>query len=208
MLGIQIPLVELKHLIPNFCVFQSLTCSQLLQGTPGSLMKVLLIFPIMIFNFIEEIRVRRREGKVQVCWWNVKEMNRAGSFLPIGGFSPEIEDPITCIPQAALSSGFQRQLRQQKGWQQKGMMQDRQGRSCCQQSCCQHWGAKLWGVTASSAAEPRGSGLPLPPPSRGILMARCPSWNEVLIMEWITNSNPKGGDKTTLQDTFFKKSSS
>lgn len=106
MLGIQIPSVALKHLIPNFYVFQSLTCSQLLQGTPGSLMKMLLVLPKMIFSFIEEIRPRRRERKVQVCWQNVREMNKAGSFFPISGFSPETEDPITCSSPAAPSQGF------------------------------------------------------------------------------------------------------
>lgn len=41
MLGIQIPLVGLKNLIPNFYVPLSLTRSQLLQSAPGSLIKAL-----------------------------------------------------------------------------------------------------------------------------------------------------------------------
>lgn len=190
MLGIQIPLVALKHLIPNFYVFQSLICSQLLQGTPGSLMKVLLVLPIMIFSFIEEIRLKRREGKVQVCWQNVREMNRAGSF-PISGSSPEIEDPITCSPPAALSSVFHRQW----GSSRAGPAPNHPG-----EGCCQHWEARLWRMTGNSATEPRESGLLLSPPSRGILMAGCPSWQVVLIMESITSSSPKGVDKTTLED--------
>lgn len=151
MLGIQIPSVALKHLIPNFYVFQSLTCSQLLQGTPGSLMKMLLVLPKMIFSFIEEIRPRR-ERKVQVCWQNVREMNKAGSFFPISGFSPETEDPITCSPPPAPSSGFHRL---QLGWQQKGTMQGGAGPAAANhpgKGCCQHWGARLWWMTA---AQPR-----------------------------------------------------
>lgn len=67
MLGMQIPAVGLKNLIPNSYVSQSLTHSQLLQGTVRSLMIMLLVLPVMLFDFLEEIRVGRRERKVQAC---------------------------------------------------------------------------------------------------------------------------------------------
>lgn len=60
-------------------------------------------------------------------------------------------------------------------------------------------------MTGSSATEPRESGLLLSPPSRGILMAGCPSWQVVLIMERINNSSPKGADKSTLEDALKKR---
>lgn len=63
----QIPSVGLKNLIPNFYVPQSLTHSQLLQGTLGSLMIMLLVLPVGLFDFLEEIRAGRRERKVQAC---------------------------------------------------------------------------------------------------------------------------------------------